>query len=174
MLRRDRNRPLPLADALALAVTSGARLIVNEQSHRAAVQVPAASLMLDDGQVQPRTRLVRPMARDTLSADDFARSHWHEAAEAQFAALWQAECAKVPEFADSEFHIITGLLIADLGPAAVAQHARLPLRDRRRASASSAGSSRPRNWAASISRSGPRPLPFRQRKPGPPCSTAAR
>ena len=66
VLRRDRNRPLPLADALALAATSGARLVVNEQSHRAAVQVPAASLMLDDGQVQPRTRLVRPMARETL------------------------------------------------------------------------------------------------------------
>ena len=111
VLRRDRNRPLPLADALALAATSGARLVVNEQSHRAAVQVPAASLMLDDGQVQPRTRLVRPMARETLSADDFARSHWREATEAQFAALWQAECAKVPEFADSEFHIITGLLL---------------------------------------------------------------
>ena len=43
--------------------------------------------------------------------DDFARSHWREATEAQFAALWQAECAKVPEFADSEFHIITGLLL---------------------------------------------------------------
>jgi predicted RNA methylase len=111
VLRRDRNRPLPLADALALAATSGVRLVVNEQSHRAAVQVPAASLMLDDGQVQPRTRLVRPMARETMSADDFARSHWHEAVEARFAALWEAECAKVPEFADSEFHIITGLLL---------------------------------------------------------------
>ncbi|MGD9617552.1 MAG: strawberry notch C-terminal domain-containing protein [Alphaproteobacteria bacterium] len=109
VLRRDRNRPLPLADALA--AIAGARLVVNEQSHRAAVQVPAASLMLDDGRVQPRTRLVRPMARDTLSTDDFARSHWREAGEAKFAALWQAECAKVPEFADSEFHIITGLLL---------------------------------------------------------------
>jgi hypothetical protein len=67
--------------------------------------------MLDDGQVQSRTRLVRPMTRETLSTDDFARSHWREAAEARFAALWQAECAKVPEFADSEFHIITGLLL---------------------------------------------------------------
>ena len=111
VLRRDRNWPLPLDDALALAATSGARLVVNEQSHRAAVQVPAASLMLNDGQVQPRTRLVRPMARETMSMDDFARSHWHEAAEARFAALWQAECTKVPEFADSEFHIITGLLL---------------------------------------------------------------
>jgi predicted RNA methylase len=111
VLRRDRNRPLPLGDALALAATSGARLVFNEQSHRAAVQVPAASLMLDDGRVQPRTRLVRPMARETMPLEDFARSHWREATEAQFAALWQAECAKVPEFADSEFHIITGLLL---------------------------------------------------------------
>ena len=111
VLRRDRNRPLPLADALSNAATAGARLIINEQSHRAAVQVPAASLMLDDGRVQPRTRLVRPMARDTLSMDEFARSHWREATEAQFAALWQAEAARVPEFTDSEFHIITGLLL---------------------------------------------------------------
>jgi hypothetical protein len=111
VLRRDRNRPLPLGDALALAATSGAWLVVNEQSHRAAVQVPAASLMLDDGSVQPRTRLVRPMARDTMSTDDFVRSHWREATETQFAALWQAECEKVPEFANSEFHIITGLLL---------------------------------------------------------------
>jgi hypothetical protein len=111
VLRRDRNQPLPLADALALAATAGARFVVNEQSHRAAVQVPAASLMLDDGQVQPRTRLVRPIARDTMSTDDFARTHWREATEAQFAALWDAECEKVPEFADSEFHIITGLLL---------------------------------------------------------------
>ena len=74
----------------------GARLLVNEQSHRAAVQVPAASLMLDDGSVEPRTRLIRPMARETITLDDFARSHWREATEAQFAPLWEAECAARP------------------------------------------------------------------------------
>ena len=51
VLRKDRNRPLPLAEALdAGRAATGARLLVNEQSHRAAVQVPAASLMHDDGQ----------------------------------------------------------------------------------------------------------------------------
>jgi hypothetical protein len=110
VLRKDRNRPLPLADALAL-VAAGGKLVVNEQSHRAAVQVPAASLMQDDGRVLARTRLVRPMARDTLSLDEFARSHWRATSRERFAALWDAECARVPEFADSEFHIITGLLL---------------------------------------------------------------
>jgi hypothetical protein len=111
VLRKDRNRPLPLAEALTLASGTGARLLVNEQSNRAAVQVPTASLMHDDGQVLARTRLVRPMSRDTLTMDEFARSHWRKASEERFAALWDAECAKVPEFADSEFHIITGLLL---------------------------------------------------------------
>ena len=56
VLRKDRNRPLPLAEALALRATPG-RLLINEQSQRAAVQVPAASLMHDDGRVEARTRL---------------------------------------------------------------------------------------------------------------------
>jgi predicted RNA methylase len=111
VLRRDRNRPLPLAEALALARGAGARLLINEQSHRIAVQVPAASLMHDDGTVVPRTRLVRPMSRETVSLDDFSRSHWREAAAERFAPLWQAECARVPEFSESSFHIVTGLLL---------------------------------------------------------------
>ncbi|MBV8288332.1 MAG: strawberry notch family protein, partial [Hyphomicrobiales bacterium] len=76
VLRKDRNRPLPLAEALEAARTSAGRLLINEQSHRAAVQAPAASLMHDDGRVEPRTRLVRPMARETVSLDHFAHSHW--------------------------------------------------------------------------------------------------
>ena len=110
VLRKDRNRPLPLAEALA-ARAPGGRLLINEQSHRAAVQVPAASLMHDDGRVEPRTRLIRPMARETISLDHFAHSHWREAAQREFAPLWEAECARVPEFTESGFHIITGLLL---------------------------------------------------------------
>ena len=111
VFRRDRNRPLPLAEALEMARRAGTRLLVNTQSHRAAVQVPAASLMHDDGAVVPRTRLVRPMSRETVRLDDFSRSHWREAPAERFAPLWQAECAKVPEFSESSFHIVTGLLL---------------------------------------------------------------
>jgi predicted RNA methylase len=111
VLRKDRNRPLPLAEALEMVHGAGARLLINEQSHRAAVQVPAASLMHDDGTIQARTRLIRPMARETLTLDEFERSHWRPATRERFAPLWDAECAKVPEFSESAFHIITGLLL---------------------------------------------------------------
>ena len=111
VLRKDRNRPLPVAEALGLAKGTGARLLINEQSQRAAVQVPASSLMHDDGTIQARTRLVRPMSRETVTSDEFARSHWRKATQEQFAPLWEVECTRVPEFTESTFHIITGLLL---------------------------------------------------------------
>ena len=111
VLRKDRNRPLPLAEALGLARDAGARLLINEQSHRAAVQVPASSLMHDDGTIQARTRLIRPVSRETVTSDEFARSHWRKTTQKQFAPLWEAEYARVPEFSESAFHIITGLLL---------------------------------------------------------------
>jgi C-terminal domain on Strawberry notch homologue len=106
VLRKDRNRPLPLAEAVALSRGAGARLLINEQSHRA-----AASLMQDDGRVEARTRLIRPMTRETLTLDEFDRSHWREVPRDRFPSLWDAECARVPEFSESAFHIITGLLL---------------------------------------------------------------
>jgi hypothetical protein len=109
-LRKDRNRPLPLAEALALRATPG-RLLVNDRSHRAAVQINAPSLMDDDGRVEARTRLIRPMVREIISLDHFKHSHWRAATRDEFSALWEAECAAVPEFSESSFHIITGLLL---------------------------------------------------------------
>jgi predicted RNA methylase len=111
VLRKDRNHPLPLTGALALTKDAGCRLLVNEQSHRAAVQAPAASLMDDDGRIELRTRLIRPMVRETITLEQFERSHWREAAAEQFGELWQAECANIPQFSESSFHIITGLLL---------------------------------------------------------------
>jgi len=110
VLRKDRNRPLPLAEALAARATPG-RLLINEQSHRAAVQIHASSLMHDDELVEARTRLIRPMARETITLDQFEHSHWRKATVEEFAPLWEAECARVPEFSESAFHIVTGLLL---------------------------------------------------------------
>jgi hypothetical protein len=58
VLRKDRNRPLLLAEALALRARDG-RLLINEQTRRTAVQMHTASLMDDDGHVEIRTRLIR-------------------------------------------------------------------------------------------------------------------
>ncbi len=110
VLRKDCNRPLSLVDALALRAQGG-RLLINEQTRRAAVQMHTASLMDDDGNVEIRTRLVRPMARETISVERFDHSHWRKATREEFAPLWEAEYARIPEFSESAFHIITGLLL---------------------------------------------------------------
>jgi hypothetical protein len=110
VLRKDRNQPLPLDNALALRAQGG-RLLINGQSRHAAVQMHASSLMDDDGRVEIRTRLIRPMGRETLSAERFEHSHWRKASRKEFSGLWEAECTAVPEFTESEFHIITGPLL---------------------------------------------------------------
>jgi predicted RNA methylase len=109
--RRDRNRPFTLAEALERAGDAGNPLLLNAQSGRAAVQVPAPSLMLDDGAVERRVRLLRPMERTTIAVAALAETQWQEAERAEFARAWEDEVAAVPEFSDSHLHIVTGLLL---------------------------------------------------------------
>jgi hypothetical protein len=109
--RRDRNCPLTLEQALARADRPDARLLVNAQSGRAAVEVPAPSLMHDDGTVERRVRLLRPMERPAISLSDLAHTHWQEADRTKFALAWEAEVVAVPEFTNTDLHIVTGLLL---------------------------------------------------------------
>ena len=141
--RRDRNRPFTLAEALERARDRHAKLLVNDQSKRAAVQVPAPSLMRDDGTVERRVRLLRPMERPAITLDDLAHSHWREADRAEFAQAWEAEIAIVPEFTDSNLHIVTGLLLPIWKRLPNELDARLPAADwRRRAHHRAAGLAR--------------------------------
>jgi len=75
------------------------------------VQVPATSLMLDDGTIEPRLRLIRPTAASTVPARMMEDTHWLEADRAAFIAAWTAELAEVPEFSESTLHIVAGLLL---------------------------------------------------------------
>jgi hypothetical protein len=110
--RRERNRPFTLAEALGRADDDPrAMLLVNTQSGRAAVQVPAPSLMLDDGEVERRIRLLRPMERTAIPLTVIAQTHWEEATRAMFSQTWEKELAHVPTFTDSELHVVTGLLL---------------------------------------------------------------
>jgi len=109
--RRDRNRPFTLGEALDRANDPRARLLVNSQSRRAAVQVPAPSLMLDDGEVERRVRLLRPMERTAIPFATMGHTHWQDADRAAFTRAWEAEIAALPEFTDSSLHIVTGLLL---------------------------------------------------------------
>ncbi len=109
--RRDRNRPVTLVEALDRANDPRARLLVNSQSRRAAVQVPAPSLMLDDGEVERRVRLLRPMERTAIPLAMMPQTHWQDADRVDFVRAWEAEIAALPEFTDSSLHIVTGLLL---------------------------------------------------------------
>ncbi|WP_246050815.1 strawberry notch family protein [Asticcacaulis tiandongensis] len=111
LTRRERNRPMSLDDALAYATDDRGLLLVNERSGRAAVQVSAPSLMLDDGEIERRVRLIRPMDHHHASLMAMADSHWQVADQATFAALWVRELTEIPEFTDSTLHMVTGLLL---------------------------------------------------------------
>ena len=108
---RRRNRPMTLTDALAHVEDDHGRLLVNAKSGRAAVQVAAPSLMLDDGEIERRVRLIRPMEHTHAPLKMMAESHWQEADHASFAAAWQREVLETPPFADSTIHIVAGLLL---------------------------------------------------------------
>lgn len=109
--QKQRNTPTALADALDWLDDPKARLLVNSRSNRAAVQVPATSLMLDDGTIEPRLRLIRPTEASTVPARMMEDTHWLEADRAVFAAAWTAELAEVPEFTETTLHIVAGLLL---------------------------------------------------------------
>lgn len=111
IIQRERNRPLTLDDALGLLSDRRAVLLVNERSGRAAVQVPAPSLMLDDGDIEQRVKLVRPMESHNVPSKTMGESHWIETDREQFSAAWTAELADVPEFTESTIHVVAGLLL---------------------------------------------------------------
>lgn len=110
--RRDRTRPRSLVEVLAIAEADRkAAFLVNTRSNRVALQLPTASVMLDDGSIEDRVRLLRPTDEMRFGLDALAETHWQPANRKIFAELWEAEVAAVPEFTTSTFHIVTGLLL---------------------------------------------------------------
>jgi len=108
---RRRNHPVTLDAALGYLADPRAVLLINEQSGRAAVQIPTNSIMLDDGEIEHRVRLARPMEAHNMPLAGIGESRWVETDHTTFAAAWTAEIAQVPEFSDSVIHMVTGLLL---------------------------------------------------------------
>nr|WP_317892346.1 strawberry notch family protein [uncultured Sphingomonas sp.] len=108
---RRRNQPTTLDTALGWLDDPHARLLINARSGRAAVQVPAPSIMLDDGEIERRVCLIRPMEQHHASLAMMEDSHWQEAARDSFAAVWQREVAEVPAYTDGTIHMVSGLLL---------------------------------------------------------------
>jgi hypothetical protein len=109
--RRERNKPLSLDEALERADDPRARLLINAKSRRAALRVPAPSITRDDGSVERRVRLLRPMETIAIGFEVLAETQWEDADRAAFAEAWRTEVAATPEFTTSTFHVVTGLLL---------------------------------------------------------------
>jgi predicted RNA methylase len=110
--RKSRNRPMSLVDAIALV--SGeprAKTMINGKSGRPAVMVPTRSIMLDDGTVEPRVSLVRPLDELRFEMRQLAETRWEEADVPAFSRAWEADVASTPEYAQSTLHIVSGLLL---------------------------------------------------------------
>ncbi|RUV27196.1 strawberry notch family protein, partial [Mesorhizobium sp. M5C.F.Ca.IN.020.32.2.1] len=108
---RKRNRPVTLDGALDHLRDPRAKLLINEKSGRAAVQIPTTSVMLDDGDIERRVRLIRPMEAQNMPLKAMGETRWTEADRDTFATAWTTETAEVPEFTDSVLHMVTGLLL---------------------------------------------------------------
>lgn len=108
---RRRNRPTTLDAALGWLDDPQTRLLVNARSGRAAVQLSAPSIMLDDGEIERRVRLIRPMEQHHATLAMMADSHWQETERDTFAAVWQREVDEVPAFTDGTIHMVSGLLL---------------------------------------------------------------
>ncbi|UJX43808.1 strawberry notch family protein [Xanthobacter sp. YC-JY1] len=109
--QRQRNRPVMLAEALDHLDDPRARLLINERSGRAAVQIPTTSIMLDDGEIERRVRLIRPMEAHNFPIRMMDETHWIDADRTGFTAAWNAELTEVQEFAESTIHVVSGLLL---------------------------------------------------------------
>ncbi|WEX85798.1 strawberry notch family protein [Sinorhizobium garamanticum] len=109
--QRERNRPATLFDALRHLDDPRAVLLVNERSGRAAVQIPTTSMMLDDGEIERRVRLIRPMEQQNIPVALMGETRWVEADRTAFALAWEREVSSVPAFTDSTIHIVSGLLL---------------------------------------------------------------
>ncbi len=109
--RQDRNEPRSLDEALEVARAPGVRLLVNGASGRAAVALPAGSMTLEDGMVDERVRMVRPMSRDTVSKKRLEGSNWEETGLGDFTTAWLAELDEIPPTRSSKMYLVTGLLL---------------------------------------------------------------
>src|SRR3546814_13853674 len=77
--QRQRNRPVTLAEALDHLDDPHARLLINERSGRTAVQIPTTSIMLDDGEIERRVRLIRPLEAHNITITMMGENHWGRA-----------------------------------------------------------------------------------------------
>lgn len=109
---KRRNRPMTLTEVDTLVTQDPrAKLMVNGKSGRAAVMVPTRSIMLDDGTIEPRVSLLRPLDELRFEVRQLEETYWEETDDKSFSKAWSAEIESLPEFSVSTLHMVSGLLL---------------------------------------------------------------
>ncbi len=114
ILRRDRLRPLKLGDALEIRARERKQkrrpaLVRNRRSGNVALCLAAPARTLEDGSVQKRCFLIQPASERTEPAADL--EGWSVIDDREWQRLWTEQCAALPEFRESRFWLVTGVLL---------------------------------------------------------------
>ncbi len=109
--KMERTHPLTLERLREYLDYTGAVRLVNTKSKRAALQIPTSSLINEDGSIEERVRLLRPMDTSAVPVSMMDESNWEACDQQTFEHLWSAELVALPEFTESSFHVMSGLLL---------------------------------------------------------------
>ncbi len=116
ILRRDRLRPTTVGTALEIyaaenaAPGTGAVLLRNTRSGNVALAAAAPSQTLEDGTIQKRRRIIQPASRRTQPLENL-KTGWKPIEIDEWRTAWVEQCAALPEFRESRFWLVTGVLL---------------------------------------------------------------
>ena len=116
ILRRDRLRPTTVGTALEIDAAennspgTGAVLLRNTRSGNVALCTGAPSQTLEDGTIQKRRRIIQPASRRTEPLDSL-KTGWKPIEVDEWRRAWAEQCAALPEFRESHFWLVTGVLL---------------------------------------------------------------
>ncbi len=116
ILRRDRLRPTTVGAALEIYAAAnanggaGAVLLRNTRSGNVALVTGAPSQTLEDGTIQKRRRIIQPASRRTEPLESL-KTGWKPIEIDEWRAAWAEQCAALPEFRESRFWLVTGVLL---------------------------------------------------------------
>lgn len=148
MLKTEKVTPITYEEARdkAMAYGGNARVAVNGMTNRVAiVGFPESNFMLD---ALDQIMVVTPKGEQIMKRYRFDREFWRMVSPDEAKRLWQIELTQIDKNSESEFHLVTGMLLPiwDKLPQTMAQVYRLETDDGEKI----IGRVVPSEWAGSI------------------------
>ena len=109
--QKDRTNPRAISTLRAYQAHGDTVMLLNTKSRRAALQIPTSSLVNDDGSLEKRVRLLRPMESPAVPVSVMEESNWQPCDRETFEHAWAEEISALPAFTETSFHVMTGLLL---------------------------------------------------------------